>query len=207
MLFTEPEEPIPPRADDRTSELLRRLLDDIESEKVSVGYLVTQFRRRSFGGIMITLAIVALLPGVSLFAGIAMMLPALQMAVGMRAPSLPGILSRRNIRVAALRARTEQAIPWIERLEFYVRPRWIVLSRPPMPVLIGMLTFILALVIMLPIPFGNLPPAFAVLVLSLGLLEKDGVLILLGLALTAIAFAIGSVMAVVLIEGVSALLA
>ncbi|MBO6781700.1 MAG: exopolysaccharide biosynthesis protein [Alphaproteobacteria bacterium] len=206
MLISEPQEDIPPRVDDRTSELLRRLLTEIEDDTVTVGYLSAQLRRRSFGGILIALALVALLPGVSLFAGLAMLIPAFQMALGLRAPALPGFVARRKIPVSALRAHADRAIPWIEKLEVYVRPRWIMLSRPPVPMLIGLLSFVLALVIMLPLPLGNVPPAIAVLVLALGLVEKDGLLILVGLVLTAVAFALGAVMAAVLIEGVSALL-
>lgn len=39
---------------------------------------------------------------------------------------------------------------------------------------------LLALVIALPIPFGNLPPALCVLLIALGMIQKDGVLAAIG---------------------------
>lgn len=206
MLLTEPHEPLPPRDDDHTSQLLRRVIDGIDGETVTVGYLIVQLRRRSFGGIMIVLAILAMLPGISFFAGIAMMVPALQMTLGLRAPALPDFIARQKIKVAVLRTKSARVLPWVEKVEFYIRPRWVLLSRPPMPMLIGLLSFALALAILLPLPLANLLPALALLVLSLGLLEKDGIMIALGLVLTALACALALFMGAVLIEAVTAFL-
>lgn len=41
---------------------------------------------------------------------------------------------------------------------------------------------LLALVIALPIPFGNMPPAFCVLLIAMGMVQKDGALAAIGFA-------------------------
>jgi hypothetical protein len=49
---------------------------------------------------------------------------------------------------------------------------------------------VLALVLSLPIPFGNLLPAFAIALMALGLLEEDGVCVLAGLVVAAISLTV-----------------
>lgn len=163
-----------------------------------MGFIVVKMRRRSFGGLLLILAALGLIPGISTLAGLAMLVPAVQMAMGFRAPRLPRFIRRRRIGASALRALGGRAVPWIERIERYVRPRLIPLTMPPVQIAIGILTLGLALLVMLPVPFSNLPPALAVLCFSLGLFERDGLLIGLGLVLAVVALAIGSVMAVIL---------
>ena len=56
------------------------------------------------------------------------------------------------------------------------------LSTPLMEYLIGMVCLVLAIVLVLPVPLGNMLPALAISLLALGVLERDGLWILAGLA-------------------------
>jgi len=174
---------------------------------VRVGLLVRQLRRRSFGGVFLLLAALGLLPGISVLAGLAMLVPGAQLLAGYRAPLLPRALRQRTVDREHLRHLGDLALPWLERLERFVRPRWPALTAPPMPAVVGLLTMGLGLVVVLPLPFSNLPPALAMLCLSLGLLERDGMLVAAGLALAAGALAIGVVIATVAVKASLLLLA
>jgi hypothetical protein len=44
-----------------------------------------------------------------------------------------------------------------------------------------LLFLVLGVVIFLPIPFGNMLPAIAIIMISLGLIEEDGVLVVVGI--------------------------
>ena len=198
---------VPPPTDEKTSALLRRVLAELPADSVRIGYIVRQLRRRSFGGLLILLAALALLPAISFFAGLAMIVPGLQMMAGFRAPLLPRAIRQREIRTDHVRALGNKAIPWIEKLERVIRPRWLLLTLPPMPSVIGLLVIGLALVVMLPLPFSNLPPAVALLCLSLGLLERDGIMILIGLLVAAIALVVGVLIAYVAVESISLFIA
>ena len=178
-------------ADEKTSMLLRRVLAQLSGEDVRIGYVVLQLRRRSFGGVLIILAALNLLPGVSLLSGLATIVPGLQMAAGFRAPLLPRFIRRRRVNVADLRVLGERIARVIEWIERFVKPRWLALSATPMIIAFGVLVTALALVVMLPLPLSNFPPAVALLLLSLGIMERDGVLIVIGLVAAAIALAIG----------------
>jgi len=56
--------------------------------------------------------------------------------------------------------------------------------------LIGLVAFPLALILFLPIPFGNIPPALAIACLALGLAERDGAAVVVGYVLSAASVAI-----------------
>jgi len=176
---------------EKTSVLLARIVAELPGEEVLVGQLVRALRHRSFGGILILLSVLGLIPGISVLAGIAMLLPGVQMLTGLRAPLLPRYVRRRTVRREHLRAFAERALPVLERIERYVRPRWLRATRPPVQNLAGAVVVGLALVIMLPLPFSNFPPALALVCLALGLLERDGLVLSLGLVLSAIALAVG----------------
>ena len=196
-----PLQKFPPATDEKTSALLRRILTELPAEKVRIGHIVRQLRRRSFGGILILLAALGLLPAISFLAGLAIIVPGVQMMAGFRAPLLPRVVRQREIGTDHVRALGNRVIPWIEKLERVVRPRWLFLTLPPMPSLIGFLVVGLALVVMLPLPFSNLPPAVALLCLSLGLLERDGLMILIGLSVGVIALIVGVLVTYVVVEG------
>lgn len=185
---------------DKTSVLLTQLVSELVGDRVTVDHVVRELHRRSFGGLFILLAAFGLLPGLSFFAGLAMLAPAVQMALGFRAPLLPGFIRRRELDVSKVSALVGRVTPWIERLERFVRPRWLWLTIVPVPNLIGVAVIGLALVIMLPLPFSNLPPAIAMFCLSIGLLERDGLMIAIGLLAGLLALVIGAVMVAVAFE-------
>jgi len=56
----------------------------------------------------------------------------------------------------------------------------------PWSYLVGLVCLVLAVVLVLPVPLGNMLPALAISLLALGVLERDGVWILAGLATTAV---------------------
>ena len=110
-------ENVPPSTDEKTSALLRRVLAELPADSVRIGHIVRQLRRRSFGGLLILLAALGLLPAISFFAGLAMIVPGLQMMAGFRAPLLPRVIRQREIGTYHVRALGNKAIPWIEKLE------------------------------------------------------------------------------------------
>ena len=62
-----------------TSHVLRALLDEATAERVSLGWLMDRLGERSFGIILLLLAFLALIPGVSPVAGALLTIPAYQM--------------------------------------------------------------------------------------------------------------------------------
>ena len=62
---------------------------------------------------------------------------------------------------------------WVAAAERLLRPRIAVLARPPFEYAVGAICLILSLILCLPIPMGNIPPAMAICVFSLAILERE----------------------------------
>lgn len=150
-----------------------------------------QFQRRSFGGVLLILALLAMVPGISVFAGVAMIMPAFQLFFGLPAPVFPSFVQERQVKVAGLRKWGMTICRGVRKIESLVVPRWPKLSTVSARRLIGLVIMLLGVVVAIPFPFSNFPPALATVCFALGLLERDGLMIAIGVALSVIAFAIG----------------
>jgi hypothetical protein len=81
-------------------------------------------------------------------------------------------------------------------------PRLQTLAGPPARQLIAGLCVVLATIVLLPIPFGNIPPAWAISIMTLGMLRRDGLWILIGIATGFASIALVWGVAVSLVGGV-----
>jgi hypothetical protein len=107
-----------------TSVQLSKLLGQAQDGEVSIGWLVEQLGRRSFGLAFLVMAVVALLPGASTIVGLLVAWPAIQIVLGHDVTVLPRLIARRRIsvdRLARLISIVTLRLAWMERL---IRPRW-----------------------------------------------------------------------------------
>jgi hypothetical protein len=122
------------------------------------------------------------IPGLSMPFGIAICLIGACLVIG-REPWLPHFIMHRRLSTARSAQLLTGAIKVTRQLEKFVRPRLTFLhAGPGMLRLIGLGIVIasLGLMLPLPIPFSNSIPAWAVVLLAIGMMEKDGLCVLLG---------------------------
>lgn len=164
------------------SELLEDLVDTFPGETVSVGELIDRLDSRAHGMLLLVLALpmcVPNVPGISTIFGVLMLAPALQMVFGSRRLMVPKRVREWRVSGDALRRTFNVAIPSLKRVEYLIKPRWSRLTRFPATILVGLQTLLMALVLILPIPFANWPPGMTVAMTALALLQRDGILMLL----------------------------
>lgn len=169
----------------RTSHRLSSLAT-YPAERVSLGDALSVLGERGFGLLLLILSLPNAIPlpappGVSLLFSVPLLLVAAQMALGYDQPIMPGWLERLSLRRERLAALLQRALPHLERIERRLRPRHAHLTGRRAERMLGMALLVLVLVMCLPIPMGNAPIAWAMVVLSLGLLERDGLFTLIGL--------------------------
>lgn len=175
-----------------TSVVLQRLHDEAPKDQFTLGWLMGSLQKRSFGIIMLLLAVVATAPGVSVVAGLLLMIPAFQMMAGQPAPVFPRRIAARSFPTRHLAALVQRAVPVLKFLEKIVRPRW------PTPLeatkrLVGTVIVILNLIVVfVPIPLSNVAPALVIALISLAYLEEDGVLLSIALLAAAILLAVAA---------------
>lgn len=168
------------------SSVLREVADQ-DGEHVSIGDLMERFGGRALGALLLIFGLACTLPlppgGTTVF-GLPLVLLGPQLLAGARAPWIPDRLRRRGVARADLRRGLPRVLPWLERAEAVSRPRLHFLFSSAGQRLIGLVCTILGLVLILPIPLGNLLPGAAVTVLALALVQRDGALALVGYALS-----------------------
>jgi hypothetical protein len=163
-----------------TSVHLARMLDRAEGARVSIGWLMEQLGRRSFGLTLFVMAVIGFLPGASTFVGLLVAWPAVQMLLGHEVAVLPRLVARRQIavdRLARVIGIVAPRLAWVERL---VHPRWPILFQTTKR-LTGIAMLLLGLSMMSPVPFSQVVPALVVMLLALAYLEEDGIALLIAL--------------------------
>lgn len=191
----------PPPPQRALSDVLQWLAHEPGRERVSVRDLIDALGDRALGALMFLFAFPNVLPvppGTSAVLGTPLVFLAAQLMFGRR-PWLPAVVSRRSMAHADFVLLVRRIAPWLKRGERMLRPRLGWLALPPMEYLLGAVCLLLALVLALPIPLGNILPALAISVLALAILERDGLWVLygLGLALVAASVVSGVVLAAV----------
>jgi hypothetical protein len=164
------------------SELLDDLVDAFPGEKTSVGGLIDQLDSRAHGVLLLVLALpmcIPNVPGISTIFGVLMLAPALQMVFGSRRLLVPQRVRAWSVDCSALRRTFQVAAPALKRIEYLIKPRWTRLTRFPATILVGLQTLLMAIILILPIPFANWPPGMTVAMTSLALLQRDGALMLM----------------------------
>src|SRR5262249_53829055 len=105
---------------------------------------------------------------------------AVHLALGLDRLMLPGFITRRSVGSATMKSfvpRVAGVLSWFERL---LEPRLPGVTSVRAERLIGVISIVLALVSTLPIPFGHNLPALGLVLIGLGLIERDGWAIILG---------------------------
>jgi hypothetical protein len=166
------------------SELLRQVADDATGERIAVGDLLDALGDRAIGALLFVFAVPNVLPmppGMSAVLGAPLLFLAAQLTFGMR-PWLPAVISKRSMSRNDFHGMVGRVIPWLERAERLLRPRARALALPPVEYGVGLVCLLLAVVLTLPIPMGNMLPALSISLFALGLLARDGWAIAAGLA-------------------------
>lgn len=164
-----------------TSAVLQQLHDEVQSDHVTLGWLLDRLRKRSYGMIMLVLALLAMVPGVCILAGLLLMIPAFQMIAGQPAPVFPRRIADHPVPTRHFTALLQRAIPVLKYLERMTHPRWhgvLEATKRPVGVMVVILSSVVAFA---PIPLTNFVPAVLITVISLAYLEEDGLVLLIGL--------------------------
>lgn len=197
----------------RLSADLRGLLQDTAGRSVTLGELEEILKGRGFALFLLLLALPfafpIAVPGMSIPFGIVIMVLGLRIAMGMK-PSLPRFILHREVKHAVLEKIVHVGLKLSLKMEKLVKPRMHFLQRwPGMINLIGLgITsggFLLSLPLPPLIPFSNTIPAVSVILLTAGLMERDGLLVLFGYLVNIAAWIYFAVMFMVAGNGVSRL--
>lgn len=182
----------PDEGADRLSAILTAIAKGQHRERISIADLLHALEHRAIGALMFIFAVpnaIPVPPGVSAVLGAPLIFLSFQLMIGRR-PWLPRIITDRSLSRVDFEKVVDLAAPWLAKAERLMRPRFEFLAKPPAEYLVGAVCLLLSIILFLPIPLGNMLPAFTICVLALGVLERDGVWIGIGLFCAAAAVVI-----------------
>ena len=165
------------------SALLQELHDGVPPGQFTLQWLVSRLHKQSFPAIIFLLAIVAVVPGVSLIAGLLLLVPTVQMIAGQPAPTFPRRIATRPLSTDKLNACLRRIIPILKVVEVAIHPRWPRAVTVPKRI-VGLVILLLAVrLLVVPIPLSNMLPAALISLIALSYLEEDGLMLVLALVI------------------------
>ncbi len=173
-------------ANAKTSDVLNDIIINSEVEdNITLGKFIAAFGDRAFGIAIFVFALpnsfpIPSIPGFSAVTGLPILFFGLQLMLGYKQPWLPKKLRDYEFSQVKLASILRKIMPYIQKVEIFFKPRLPFMTAFYSERLIGVGIAILALILALPIPFGNFLPGIAITMLSIGLIEKDGLLVILG---------------------------
>ncbi|WP_454285986.1 exopolysaccharide biosynthesis protein [Rhizobium arsenicireducens] len=187
----------------RLSDILTSIAGDESRERVSIGDIFEAMGDRAFGALMLIFALPNTMPtppGTSALTGAPLVFLSAQLMLG-QTPWLPRIIADRSMARSDFASIVSRISPWLARGERMLRPRLDIFIYPPAEYLIGLLCLILSVILALPIPLGNILPAIAICLFSFGILERDGLCVLLGTAMFAVSVTVVAGVLYALVKG------
>jgi hypothetical protein len=166
------------------AQVLLALSEDESRERISLQDMLEVLGDRAVAALMLVFALPNVFPtppGTSTLLGAPLVFLSAQLMLG-KAAWLPGVMARRSIQRTDFAALVRRILPWLVRAEQWMRPRLHTMCLPLAEGLIGAVCLVLSVILVFPIPMGNMLPALAICLMALGILQRDGLWILYGLA-------------------------
>lgn len=157
---------------------------------------------RAYAAILLLFALPEALPlpiaGMSTILAIPLVLVSVQMILHGADPRVPRWLSQRRVPLSMMQPFLDRLIRLLSWLDRVARPRCHGIADQTR--LIGVVCLTLALIIALPIPFGNMLPALCILATAVGMMRRDGILVAVSL-MAGGAIAVGLLTVLTLLAG------
>ncbi len=164
------------------SSLVRRMERSLPAdESITVGQFLCFLGVHGFVFFILVLALlnifIFMLPGFSIFFGVPMVILAVQMVLGLRAPIFPSFVQKQRLKGAYLHRGLDLAAQALEKIEPFIKPRLLVMTSPAIIRIHSLVALVLAFMVAIPVPLLNLPPSFGAILLAVGLMQRDGLFI------------------------------
>jgi hypothetical protein len=173
-----------------------KLLEDLaelkkDTETVTLGDISDHLSERGFAILMILFAFPMAIPlpyppGFTTILGLPLLIFSVQIIMGMSKPLLPKWIAKKTIKTSHLIFAIEKSAKYFVKAERFLRPRLPYFSSDTGERIIGVVSLLCSISVVLPIMFGNAIPSAGILIMALGLLGKDGAVILFGIIVSII---------------------
>lgn len=169
-----------------TADLLQEVVEKNTADMICIKDIINNMNQGGFALIMLIFSLPILIPvppPLPSLIAIPLFVMSAQMTLGFSAPIVPKFVGNKQIKRELLAKIIEKSVFRLRKSEKFIKPRMGFIFNILNEKIIGLSIFILALSISVPLPLTNLLPGIAILITSLGLLSKDGLIVMLGLTI------------------------
>jgi len=182
-----------------TTQAIEDVVNKASSDRILVRDLIDAMNAIGFGLVMMVFAfgiIIPLPPPFPSIIALPLVIFSAQMMWGYSAPKLPKRFSNLSVSRKVVAMLIKRSAPYIGKVERILRPRLSFMTTHRAERIVGFFTLLFSSFILLPIPLSNFIPGLGILIISFGLLGKDGLVVIFGIAvgLTGMAISITTVL-------------
>jgi len=172
--------------------------------------ILDALRKQAFALLVFLLALPNCLPmppPIPLICGMLLIVVAIQIILGRPTPWLPKSLLDKSVARADLTRAIRRALPTLLQIEAVSRARFSFFNSALGMRIIGAILLVIALALLVAAPFvGQIPLGVAAALVGLGLVERDGAMVLAGIVAGAIGLTLSLGFVVAIVSGLAALI-
>lgn len=182
-----------PATDAPLHEALLHLLDRFQGRDIRLSDLLDAMGHRGFGFVYVLFGMLAaVLPtGLCSLMAVPVLLFSAQQAAGHARPYMPARFDGKRFPAQAIQSGLQRRQHWIRRVERFAKPRWAPMTSAPVNRVAAVFCLLLALVILAPGPFTNVPPGIAIALFGFAMAERDGLLMSISFVTGVLGFVVG----------------
>lgn len=193
----------------RISTLLSRLVPNGQQESIRLSSILDVLGDRAFALLIVLFALpncIPMVPPIPFISGILIAWLAIQLVLGYRSPWLPRRIRDYEVKASEVKRLLDRATPVITRLERFARPRLSMFEWPPFLRVLGLAVLVFALGLLVAAPIiGQIPLGIAIALVGIGLVERDGILVVAGLIIGTVGLGISAGFIAAIITGIGAI--
>ena len=179
------------------SETLKKIGAKPEEGNTKIAELMEDFHENGILFAMIFFALPVAIPlpyppGFTTIMGTPLIILSIQMLIGSKKVRLPEKVNQYELKNTTLRTISNKIVPIVEGIEKYMKPRTDFAKSVYCEQFVGFISLICAISVAIPLPLTNAIPALGITVMSLGLLSRDGIIIILGFIISLIGLLIAA---------------
>ncbi|HSQ97966.1 MAG TPA: exopolysaccharide biosynthesis protein [Rickettsiales bacterium] len=167
------------------SNILNRIYDKHIEDNIKIGVLLKSVDSGGFALLNLIFSIIIVVPTpppIATISSLIIIFFSIQMIIGLKEVWLPKFITEKSIKRTTLALIVGKSSLYLSKLEKFTRRRLTFMNSDIAEKIIGLILFVLAVVSLTPIIFANSIPGLAIIMISFGLLNKDGLIIILGFA-------------------------
>lgn len=179
-----------------TTQVIEDIVNKSSADRISIRDLVEAMEAAGFGLTMMIFAfgvLIPLPPPIPSIIALPLLVFSVQMLLGYSAPRLPKKFTNMTVKRSIIATVVQRSSPYIRKIERILRHRLSFMFLPISERIIGAFAFSFSAFIAIPLPFTNFVPGLGILIMSFGLLGKDGLLVILGIIIGIIGVVIATI--------------